>query len=152
MKAAPTLDGRIRIDIESKLDRMIMQSIPNDARSVGVDLADRLGDSLGEDANHSDWEEFVMPELRQDFSGQLAYIEQVLECLDDEGSEPVFIVKEDAEVWYGGLNQARLALEDRYRFDGGDPDEMTPGKRTAWFRSQFYQMLQSLMLEFLMRD
>lgn len=152
MKAAPTLDGRIRIDIESKLDWMIMRSISNDARAVGVELADRLGDFLGEEASTSDWEEFVLPDLKESFNEQLDHIEQVLGNLDAEAPEPVFIVKDDAETWYGALNQARLALEDRYQFDGENPEEMTPGKRTSWYRAQFYQMLQSLLLEFLMRD
>lgn len=150
MKAAPTLDGRIRIDIESKLDWMIMQAIPYDARAAGVDLADRLGDALEDDASVPDWEEFVLPELRQGFNRQLEYIEGVLASLDEEKTEPVFIVKEDAEYWYGGLNQARLALEERYHFLDEDPEEMTPGKRTAWFRSQFYLTLQSLLLDYVM--
>lgn len=152
MKAAPTLDGRIRIDIESKLDWMIMQAIPHDARIAGVDLADRLGDALEDDASISDWEEFVLPELKEGFGGQLAHIEIVLASLDEEAPLPIFIVKEDAGTWYGGLNQARLALEDRYHFFGEDPEEMAPGRRTAWFRAQFYQTLQSLLLEFLMLD
>lgn len=152
MKAAPTLDGRIRIDIESKLDWMIMRAIPHDARIAGVDLADRLGDALEDDASLSDWEEFVLPELKEGFSGQLAHIEKVLASLDEEAPEPIFIVREDAEIWYGGLNQARLSLEDRYHFVGDDPEEMSPGRRTAWFRAQFYQTLQSLLLEFLMLD
>jgi hypothetical protein len=152
MKAAPTLDGRIRIDLESKLDWMVMQSISHDARVGGVDLADRLGDFLGEDASKGDWEDYVLPDLKQGFNEQLSYIEKVLGALNLEAPEPVFIVKEDAEIWYGGLNQARLALEERYHFDGENPETMTPGRRTAWFRAQFYQMLQSLLLDFLMRD
>lgn len=152
MKAAPTLDGRIRIDIESKLDWMIMRAIPHDARTAGVDLADRLDDVIEDDASISDWEEFVLPELREGFSGQLEHIEMVLASLDEGSPHPIFIVKEEAETWYGGLNQARLALEDRYHFHGQDPEEMTPGRRTAWFRAQFYQTLQSLLLEFLMLD
>ncbi|MGB6223480.1 hypothetical protein [Haloferula sp.] len=152
MKAAPTLDGRIRIDIESEVDWMIMQAIPHDARSSGIDLADRLGDVPDVGSLKADWQEFVVPELSLGFSRQLTTIEQVLAGLDAEAPAPIFIVKEEAELWYGGLNQARLALEDRYHFHGDDPEEMTPGKRTAWFRSQFYTTLQSLLLEFLMRD
>ncbi len=152
MKAAPTLDGRIRIDLESKLDWMVMQSISHDALAVGVDLADRLGNFLGEEALKGDWEDFVRPDLKQGFSEQLEYIEKVLGALNVDAREPVFIVKEDAEIWYGGLNQARLALEERYHFDSENPETMSPGRRTAWFRSQFYQMLQSLLLDFLMRD
>ncbi|MFC7337363.1 DUF2017 family protein [Haloferula chungangensis] len=152
MKAAPTLDGRIRIDIESKLDRMVMQSISHDARAVDGDLAERLGDYLGDEASTCDWEEFVLPDLKQGFNEQLDYIEQVLVGLDAETPGTIFIVKEDAETWYGALNQARLALEDRYHFDGENPDRMSPGRRTAWFRNQFYQLLQSMLLECLMRD
>lgn len=151
MKAAPTLDGRIRIDIESHLDWMIMQAIPHDARTTGVGLADRLGGP--QDAESAaDWEDFVRPELCQGFDSQLDFVEGVLAGLDEEKPGPVFIVREDAMSWYGALNQARLALEERYAFGDGSPDEMTPGTRTAWYRSQFYLTLQSLMLEFLMLD
>lgn len=152
MKAAPTLDGRIRIDIESEVDWMIMQAIPHDARSSGGGLAGRLGDVPDEGSMIADWEEFVLPELSEGFSNQLVSIERVLAGLDAEAPEPIFIVKEEAELWYGGLNQARIALEERYHFHGDDPQDMTPGRRTAWFRSQFYTSLQSLLLEFLMRD
>lgn len=131
---------------------MIVQAIPHDARSSGINLAERLGDVPDEGSMRSDWQEFVIPELSQGFTNQLATIERVLAGLDAEAPEPIFIVKEEAELWYGGLNQARLALEERYHFHGDDPEVMTPGKRTAWFRSQFYTSLQCLLLEFLMRD
>lgn len=152
MKAAPTLDGRIRIDIESPLDWMILHAIPHDARSAGVDLADRLGNQMGDEGGGEDWEDFVLPDLREGFSGQIRTIEEALEPLDSENPAPIFILKEEAETWYGGLNQARLALEERYHFHDEEPEEMTPGKRSAFFRSHFYQTLQSLLLEFLMRD
>lgn len=152
MRAAPTLDGRIRIDLESKMDWMIMLAIPHDARSAGVDLADRLSNELGDDPGFEDWNEFVVPDLRDGFGGQLELIEKALISIKPEEPEPIFIVREDAEQWYGGLNQARLALEERYRFQDEDPEEMTPGKRSAWFRSSFYQTLQGMLLEFLMRD
>ncbi|MEM1085760.1 MAG: DUF2017 family protein [Verrucomicrobiota bacterium] len=152
MKAAPTLDGRIRIDVESPLDRMILHAIPHDARTAGVDLAERLGDVMDEDGGKEDWNDYVLPDLREDFNDQLTTIEEALTGLEAEKPEPIFILKEDAETWYGGLNQARLALEERYHFHDEEPEEMTPGKRSAFFRSHFYQTLQSLLLEFLMRD
>jgi len=146
MKAAPTLDGRIRIDVESPIDLLAMQSIVPDARLADRGLTERL--SPGETSE--DWKDYVMPELGEGFESQLGCIERAVSSLDLEDPQPLFIVRDDAESWYGGLNQARLALEDRHGFTGTPPDQLASAERAAWFRSQFYQRLQEMILQFLM--
>ena len=152
MKVAPVLKGGLRIDVESSMDWMVLRCIPYDARGGGLDLADRVSAPMSGDEGIEDWRDYVLPDLRDDFNAQLAAIEAAVDAAgrDDEPAE-LFISKEDAELWYGGLNQARLALEERYDLSNAILAEMTPGKRSAWFRSQFYLHVQSLLLTHVMR-
>ena len=152
MKVAPTLQGGLRIDVENALDWMVLRCISYDARGGGLDLADRVSSKMAGDDSMDDWEEFVIPELREEFNSQLDVIEAAIaHAGDGEGPGEVFITRDDSEPWYGGLNQARLALEERYGFSRGEPGEMTPGKRSAWFRSQFYLHVQSLLLDYVLK-
>lgn len=152
MKVAPVLKGGLRIDVESPMDWMVLRCIPYDARGGGLDLADRVSAPMAEDEGIEDWRDYVLPDLRDGFNAQLAAIEAAVDAAgsEDEPGE-LFILKEDAELWYGGLNQARLALEERYDLSNAILAEMTPGKRSAWFRSQFYLHVQSLLLTHVMR-
>jgi hypothetical protein len=107
---------------------------------------------MATDEGAEDWQDFVLPDLRDAFNSQLAAIEAAIDSAgSDDQPGKVFISKEDAELWYGGLNQARLALEERYDLSNAALPEMTPGKRSAWFRSQFYLHVQSLLLDHVMR-
>lgn len=152
MKIAPTLEGGLRIDPESPIDWMVLRCIPYDARGRGADLAGHLAAALKGDPQAADWDEFVLPDLRDQFDRQLTLVEGALAQADDvETGGQVFILREDGEQWYGALNQARLALEERYSFSETDPVSMTPGVRSAWFRSQFYLNLQAMLLEHVMR-
>ena len=152
MKVAPVLKGGLRIDVESPMDWMVLRCIPYDARCGGLDLADRVSAPMSGDEGIKDWRDYVLPDLRDDFNAQLAAIEAAVDAAgsDDEPAE-LFITREGAELWYGGLNQARLALEERYDLSNAVLAEMTPGKRSAWFRSQFYLHVQSLLLTHVMR-
>ena len=152
MKVAPVLKGGLRIDVESSMDWMVLRCIPYDARGGGLDLADRVSAPMSGDEGIEDWRDYVLPDLRDGFNAQLAAIEAAVDAAgsEDEPGE-LFILKEDAELWYGGLNQARLALEERYDLSNAILAEMTPGKRSAWFRSQFYLHVQGLLLTHVMR-
>ena len=152
MKVGPTLQGGLRIDVETPLVWMVLRCISYDARGGGIDLAERVASPMGKDEDFADWQEFVLPELRDDFNAQLDAIEGAL-ALAGDGEDPaeIHITRENADLWYGGLNQARLALEERYGFSTENPEGMTPGKRSAWFRSQFYLHVQSVLLDHVMR-
>jgi hypothetical protein len=152
MKVAPILKGGLRIDVETPLDWMVLRCIPHDARGGGLELSERVSAGMAGDPGVEDWRDFVVPDLQDGFNAQLAAIEAAVEAAGDgERAGQLFIPKEDAELWYGGLNQARLALEERYRLSDSALAEMTPGKRSAWFRSQFYLHVQSLLLDHVMR-
>ena len=151
MKVGPTLQGGLRIDVESPLDWMVLRCISYDARG-NLDLADRVSAPMAADEGLEDWREYVLPDLRDSFNAQLETIEGAVALAGDgEGPTEIHIAREDAELWYGALNQARLALEERYGFSHEDPEGMTPGKRSAWFRSQFYLQVQSVLLDYVMR-
>ena len=152
MKVGPTLQGGLRIDVENPLDWMVLRCIPYDARGGDFNLAARVSSPMAEDEGFDDWREFVVPDLQDGFNSQLEAIEKALAGAgDDDEPGQVFIKKDEAELWYGGLNQARLALEERYGFSDRDPAAMTPGVRSAWFRSQFYLHVQSVLLDHVMR-
>lgn len=146
IKVAPTLDGRLRIDLGSPIDLLALQSIVPDARLAGRRLPERLSpDGLTED-----WEEFVLPELDQRFNAQLDCIDRAVAAFDPGKPGPIFIVPEQAEDWYGGLNQARLALEERHGFSQVAPEAIPAAQRPAWARALLYQGLQSAILDHLM--
>ncbi len=152
MKIAPTLEGGLRIDIETPLDWMVLRCIPYDARDDAGTLAEKLGALMDGDTEAEDWRELVVPDLQTEFDSQLFTVENSLQKAgDDEGPAELFILKDEAERWYGALNQARLALEERYAFPDTEPAAMNPGERSAWFRSQFYLHVQSMLLDYVMR-
>lgn len=153
MKIAPTIEGGLRIDAESAEDWHILRAIGADANGAGTDLATRLGGLVTDERIASDWQEIVVPDLRESFADDLHFIYATIEtaaAFQEGGESPIWITPEDALLWYGGLNQARLALEERYGF-GSDPDSNVPDpsivRREALLRSQFYCALQSFILE-----
>ena len=152
MNVAPTLQGGLRIDVETPLDWMMLRCIAYDARGADLDLADRVSASMEEDEGMADWQEYVLPEIRDTFNSQLESIEAAIaEAGDGEQPGEVFITPQTAELWYGGLNQARLALEERYGFSSASLEKMSPGIRSAWFRSHFYLQVQSLLLDHVLK-
>ncbi|NNM31170.1 MAG: hypothetical protein HKO57_16770 [Akkermansiaceae bacterium] len=155
----PTLEGGLKIDVETATDWLVLEQIPGDAMDNGAEgLPERLGALMDDDC---DWDEVVIPELKTFFSGQLRRVREVLKQAQDEAGDDgdddagaVFIGREDAGDWYGALNQARLSLETRYKFgptDGIESLEAFPeAKRSAFIRSQFYCALQSILLEYVL--
>lgn len=156
MKVMPTLEGGLRIDVETATDWLVLEQIAPDALQGGAEkLPSRLSALMDE---KSEWDEMVIPELKDFFSGQLRKVADTVLAAQTkatpESETPkgkVFIVREDGLEWYGALNQARLALESRYKFgpsQGVTEVESFPApKRSAFIRSQFYCALQSVLLE-----
>lgn len=149
MTIGPTVAGGLKLVPESESDWMLLIGIAGDG---DADLADRLAGLMDED---SMWEEIVAPELKEEFSRQrLAVVKFVMKAKAD--GEDVHIVKENAEVWYGTLNQARLALEEKYQFgprELNDPTALKDGSaQAAYFRNDFYCTVQSLLLRYVMTD
>lgn len=157
MKAFPTLEGGLRIDTGSARDWTLLRGIIADASGRGIDLASRLGGLISEEAGSEDWEEYIVPDLREAFQDELAQVGAAIESaiFTAEGKAgSLWITREDAYPWYSALNQARLALEEHYHFgdyDDLDPDDLPPGTRSALTRSVFYFDIQSLLLRYVLR-
>lgn len=153
MKVAPTLEGGLRIDPETAEDWHVLRAILIDANSHDTDLATRLGGMVTDERVAEDWREIVVPDLRESFADDLNQIQAAIEtaaAFPNDGESPIWITREDAFSWYSALNQARLALEERYGF-GPDPDSdsanLSPARYEALLRSQFYCALQSFLLQ-----
>ena len=152
MTAMPTLEGGLRIDAEEDGDWEILRTIISDANCCLIDLASRLGECMSDEAVFEDWEELVVPDLRDSFQDELAQIAASIEAAifnSDNGPGPIWITRDDAWPWYSALNQARLALEEVHHFgpeEKADPLKMKPIKRAAFIRSGFYSDIQSLLL------
>lgn len=149
----PTVEGGLRIDVETATDWLVLEQIASDALEGGAErLPSRLGALMDDE---SEWDEVVIPELKDFFSGQLRKVAETVQEAQrkttDSPEGEVFIRHADGLEWYGALNQARLALEGRYKFGpthAVDAVESFPApKRSAFIRSQFYCALQSVLLE-----
>ncbi len=157
MKAMPTLEGGLRIDTEDASDWELLRSIITDANGRSTDLADRLGALISKDAGAEDWQEYVVPDLREAFQDDLAQVGASIESavLHAKGKAgPIWITLDDVSPWYSALNQARLSIEDHFHFG---PEEiidfsvLTPESRAAFIRAKFYCAVQGLLLEHVMK-
>jgi hypothetical protein len=152
----PTLEGGLRIDVETALDWLVLEQITPDALQGGSEkLPERLGALMDDE---SEWDELVIPELTVFFSGQLRKVAEAIREAQHAAAEreatpegELFIGRAEGPEWYGALNQARLALETRYKFGPAQGvsgiASFSASKRSAFIRSQFYCALQSVLLE-----
>ena len=157
MKAMPTLEGGLRIDTEDASDWELLRSIIADANGCEADLASRLGALISEEAGSEDWEEYIVPDLREGFKDELAQVGAAIEAAIHHASGaagPIWITPDDIFPWYSSLNQARLAIEEHFQFgqrEIGGLKKLTPERRAAYLRSQFYSAVQGLLLEHVMK-
>ena len=157
MKAMPTLEGGLRIDAEDFSDWGVLRSIIADAGVPnGVDLASRLGSLISEEVGAEDWQEYVVPDLREGFQDELAEVGASIESAIfevDGGPGPLWITRENVYPWYSALNQARLSLEEQFHFgpsENLDLATLSPARRAAFIRSKFYCIIQGLLLDHVM--
>ena len=157
MTVMPTLEGGLRIDADDEGDWELLRYIISDANSCQTDLASRLGGLMTDEEFSEDWEELIVPDLREEFQDELAQIGASIESAifnADYGPGPIWITPDDAYPWYSSLNQARLALEEIHHFgpeDTANPLNMDPNEQAAFIRSGFYSDIQSLLLRHVMK-
>lgn len=157
MKAMPTLEGGLRIDTETTAEWEILRSILVDANAPEVDLANRLGNLMAADPSAEDWRDYVVPDLREGFLDGLAHVGAAIEAAmfqAEYAPGPIWITPEDAGHWYSALNQARLGLEECFHFGTGETlvvKKLTPEQRSAWSRGSFYQALQGMLLDHVLK-
>jgi hypothetical protein len=163
MNVMPTMEGGLRLEIENGFDWVMLEDIAKDALGDdGEKLAERLGALMDEE---SDWDEVVIPELRVFFSEQVGVVARAVARArreaadgpeDKAGTGTLFIAREEAESWYGALNQARLGLEARFQFGPSDEMELdgvrafSEDKLRGFLRMRFYANLQGLLLDYAM--
>lgn len=152
MKIEPTIEGGLRIDPETEEDWYILRAIILDANNCETDLATRQGNLITNEKITEDWQEIIVPDLRETFNDALHYVRGALEAASafpKDGEHPIWITREDALTWYSALNQARLALEEKFKF-GTDPESdaanLAPVRHEALLRNHFYTALQSFIL------
>ena len=144
-------------------------------------LAKRLGVLM----NDEEWDELVAPGLTEQFREDLEKVREVLRTAFDEslqdlaqrkvslGESPhpefplddeeekecgkVLISKEDGFTWYSVLNQARLALEGKWKLAALEEEEdfeslekIESERLAAYLRSRFYTRIQAVLLDFSM--
>ncbi len=155
MNVLPTLDGGLCILPESDADWHELELVCADVGRP-AHLAESLADLMDSD---SEWEQYVVPDLEQNFNSQCRYVAAAVEHARAHNERGVFITPAQAEKWYGAINQARLSLEARYQLDAledkiegapGELDTLEPALRSAYFRNRFYLFLQSMMLDYVM--
>jgi len=158
MKAMPTLEGGLRLDTEDPSDWELLRAVIADAHAPATeDLANRMGNLISEEAGAEDWEEYIVPDLREGFQDELAEVGAAIESAiveSDGQAGPIWITPENAYPWYSALNQARLALEEQFKFGPSeelDVPTLSPVRAAAFLRSKFYCAIQSLLLEYVMK-
>jgi len=153
MKIAPTIEGGLRIDPENDIDWHLLRSIMLDANPSNHDLAERLGKLISNKKIAEDWQDIVVPDLRESFSDDLHHVYAAIEtaaAFPKDNETPIWISRSDAHKWYSALNLARLELEEIYHFGPNpetDPKNHKPVRRDALIRSRFYCGLQSIILD-----
>lgn len=157
MKIMQTLEGGLRVDLEDEEDWEILLGILRDATCCEVKLSDRLGNMVTAEEVAEDWREFIIPDLEMTFGEDLAHVSNTINAARMEsagGPGPLWISKDDAFHWYSALNQARLAIEETFRFgpsENVNPKTLTSESSGAFLRSLIYTNLQSLLLDRVMR-
>ena len=152
MIVLPTLNGGIKLVIEREQDWDNLKSISDDAAE---DFSKRFSLLMDED---SMWDEIVEPELKDQFSSQVEFVEKQVELaldnsVDDFEEElpEILISEEESKIWYGALNQARLSFEEKFRKEIEDLKETGEIENRevvrALFRNQFYFRLQSQIMD-----
>lgn len=152
MRISPTARGGLRLDLEDATDWLMLACLGQDALACDEPLAERLGRLVTDPDAAGDWREFIQPDLETGFQGDLAQVLAAVASARDDSVDEVGslrIPSDEALRWYSALNQARLALEERYRFGPGDQVDLSAlgdEARGAFIRSQFYCAFQSLLL------
>ncbi len=150
MKILPTLDGGLCIIPESEIDWQELELICSD-EDRPTHLAASLADLMDQD---SEWNEYVVPDLEEDFRGQVKAVAGTIEKARTSDEPAIFISLTDAEQWYGAINQVRLSMHARYDVEelsnSNDLDDADPVIKSAYYRNRFYLLLQSMLLEYVL--
>lgn len=152
MKAFPTPNGIIHIEVEDVDDWRLLTRLLIDAGDTDYDIADDICGRISDMEVASDWRDFVVPDLVVKFDASLARVAASIElaCKEHDGGGGGFTIDPQySHDWYGVLNRARLALESKYHLAASrkNAGEMTSEIHAAYLRDRLYCALQSLILD-----
>jgi len=151
MKAFPIPHGAIRIEVEDADDWRLLTRLLVDARDPTYDPAAYVTGRMMDEEVAEDWQEFVGPDLREQFDQSLVRVSSSIEeaCKAHEGGKGgVDITLDRCQDWYGVLNRARLALEARHQLAANrGTAPAAPEAYAARLRDRLYCALQSLILD-----
>lgn len=159
MTVAPTLDKGLRIDVDSATDWQVLDMICTDATlQNGPSLAESLGGFMEDD---EDWSELMTPELGEQFNEQVTHVSKAISSAKKENdlTGSVSISHDEADIWFGAINQARISLESRFQLskleeefeDGIQADDIKdPALLSAIIRYDFYSRIQNIMLDYIL--
>ena len=115
-----------------------------------------------DDEINIDWSDHVLPDLQNEFAQQLDTVNLDLKAATQSESEdaegPVFsfvIPFNHADHWFGALNQARLVMQERYRFPENETEEtmtrfLTEETIKPYLIDQFYTQMQAMLLDLML--
>ncbi len=181
MRVGVREDGGVVLDRVAPVEWVMLRELPEIAASGRGVALDPLGKEVDETTDYDaaslreDWSQFVEPELRSHFAGQVALLAGDLEAAetmdasddpesligDGDGEERgdgkpqrwmrIVIPADHVEPWYGALNQARLALEASERLGPAlelieELAEMDPRRRRLAVLFLFYGGVQEALL------
>ena len=98
-----------------------------------------------------DWKSLIQPELDELFRTARETVEADLRRAKSDGGGILKIPRNHMDAWLSALNQARLAIAERFGFDENDmsaeprPDPADP-RAMALFRVSFYGFLQECIV------
>lgn len=132
---------------------------PGERRLHQSPIGDPTNDE--DDEINEDWREHVLPEMIEEFARQLDVVGDDLkaaERFEDRGGDDEygFVIPADhIERWYGALNQARLVMQERYRFPELETDEaieelLRSDRFGPFLISRFYTEIQECLLKVMM--
>ena len=168
MKIRRTEEGGLRFSRVSAEQMRLLEQIAVHADTAGAPEADeRLYPPLvarprnrHDDQANDEWHDTIGPELRESFNRHLETVQEDLRQARVDSGEggPVFtfLVQADhIDAWYGALNQARLVMQERYRFPESDSAEalielLQSANLKPFLASRFYVEIQSALLELAM--
>ena len=183
MRIEPTEEQGLRLILTEEREWELFELLVVDAEGRGEGwLAKRLGVLMDDE----EWDELVAPGLTEQFQDDLKKVRDCLRVAfdkslqelakkkveqpeegslelpfeeEDEKKEcgEVLISKEESGTWYSVLNQARLALEGKWKLasledeeDFGSLEAIETERLAAYLRNRFYTRIQAILLDFSM--
>ncbi|XHR27026.1 MAG: DUF2017 family protein [Chthoniobacteraceae bacterium] len=148
--------GFIFEDVEPQLVQLFL-AIPRSTRPEdNPQVLDRLyprPTETSEPELHEEWEQFVVPDLRETFEEATTVVEGDLKPLHG-GASGWVIPREHMDAWLNALNQARLALAAKYAVTEEDMEVSAPypvedERGLAVAQIHVYGLLQECLIRYI---